>query len=60
MAGLIPQFSTLLPPDVREPLIAASEIKNPRDRAAAVHAATQRARRRYPHLFQPVNKEPQS
>ena len=46
-----PTISTLLPKDAREALIAASAIRDTRERARAIQAAIERAQRRYPQHF---------
>lgn len=51
MAEPIPSTSVLLPRDAREELIAAAQIKNPRERAVAVQQAVERAQRHYPQFF---------
>lgn len=53
----LPRVSTLLPKDARDALIAASQIRNPRDRSIAVQEAAERAKRRYPQFFQTTEKE---
>jgi ABC-type iron transport system FetAB ATPase subunit len=45
------QQSTLLPTDARDALVAASQLRNPTDRKRAVQEAIERAKRRYPQLF---------
>ena len=46
------KHSTLLPADVREDLTAAAKIRDPMERHRAVEAATERAQRRCPQLYQ--------
>jgi hypothetical protein len=47
----LPKIATTLPPDAREALIAASKLRDPRERKAAVQAAIERAQRKYPYHF---------
>lgn len=50
--------SSLLPVDIRDELVKASKLRDPRERQAAVQEATERAQRRYPQFFsQPPVKE---
>lgn len=48
--------SELLPKDARDALVAASQLRDERVRAAAVQAAIECAQRRYPQFFK-FNKE---
>lgn len=45
------QQATVLPPDARAALVAASQLPNPTERKLAVEDAIERVKRRYPQFF---------
>lgn len=51
-----PKQSFLLPEDVRAELAAASRIRDPMQRHRAVQAATERAQRCCPQLYQTLSQ----
>lgn len=53
---LLPKPANVLPKDARDALIAASQLRDPREKQRAVQAAIERAQRRYPQLFK-LNEE---
>lgn len=46
-----PPVSTTLPKDVRDALVAASQLRGEKERQKAVQEAIERAQIKYPHLF---------
>lgn len=47
----LPKQSNLLPKDARDALIAAAQVPYTHARKIAVQEAIDRAKRKYPHLF---------